>query len=295
MCFIRIGLKWCDANNYRLITVLPMKILEKAVHIQLYAYLKNNEIITSKQFGFRPKLSTGTALAHFTDNILLNMDAGSFVDAVFLDLSKAFDTVDHHLQLQKLTNIGLTSYTTQWFRSYLINRSQITLVGDADSAATKMPVGIPQGSILGPLLFLIYVNDLPDCHLASDIILYADDTVIYYSTKNVSDLDHHINADLRTVSEWFSRNLLTLNISKCNFVIFGSPKKLNHIQDILVEVEGTCIERTQSFKCLGMTFNQSMSWADHIDAISMKTNQRIGLIRRIRNVLPLQNQSYLIQ
>ena len=158
-----------------------MKILEKAVHIQLYAYLKNNEIITSKQFGFRPKLSTGTALAHFTDNILLNMDAGSFVDAVFLDLSKAFDTVDHHLQLQKLTNIGLTSYTTQWFRSYLINRSQITLVGDADSAATKMPV------------------------------------------------------------------------------------------------------------CLGMTFNQSMSWADHIDAISMKTNQRIGLIRRIRNVLPLQN------
>ena len=152
-----------------------------------------------------------------------------------------------------------------------------------------MPVRIPQGSILGPLLFLIYVNDLPDCHLASDIILYADNTVIYYSTKNVSDLDHHINADLRTVSEWFSRNLLTLNISKCNFVIFGSPKKLNHIQDILVEVEGTCIERTQSFKCLGMTFNQSMSWADHIDAISMKTNQRIGLIRRIRNVLPLQN------
>ena len=140
----------------------------------------------------------------------------------FLDLSKAFDTVDHHLLLQKLTNISLTSYSTQWFRSYLINRSQTTLVGDAHSAATKIPVGIPQGGILGPLLFLIYVNDLPDCHLASDIILYADDTVIYYSTKNVSDLDHHINADLRTVSEWFSRNLLTLNISKCNFVILKS-------------------------------------------------------------------------
>ena len=137
--------------------------------------------------------------------------------------------MDHHLQLKKLTNIGLTSYTPQWFRSYLINRSQITLVGDTDSAATKMPVEIPQGSILGPLLFLIYVNDLPDCHLASDIILYADDTVIYYSTKNVSDLDHNINADLRTVSEWFSRNLLTLNISKYNFVIFGSPQNLNHI------------------------------------------------------------------
>ena len=106
----------CDANNYRPITVLPTisKILEKAVHTQLYAYLKNNGILTSKQFGFRPKLSTGTALSHFTDNILQNMDAGSFTGAVFLDLSKAFDTVDHPLLLQKLTNIGLTTSTTQW-------------------------------------------------------------------------------------------------------------------------------------------------------------------------------------
>ena len=135
-------------------------------------------------------------------------------------------------------------------------------------------------------LFLIYVNDLPDCHLAREIILY--NTIIYNSSKSVSDIEHHINADLRTVSEWFSRNLLTLNISKCNFVIFGSPQKLNRIQDILVKVEGTCIERTQSFKYLGVAFNQSMSWADHVDAIS--TKDRIGLIRRIRNVLPLQTR-----
>jgi len=122
---------------------------------------------------------------------------------------------------------------------------------------------------------VIYVNDLPDCHLATDIILYTDDTVIYYSSKIVSDLQHHINADLRTVSEWFSRNLLTLNISKCNFVIFGSPQKLNRIQNILVKVEDTCIERTQPSKYLGVTLNQSMSWADHVDAISTKINQRI--------------------
>ena len=111
----------CDANNYRPITVLRTisKILEKAVHTQLYAYLKNSGILTSKQFGFRPKLSTETALAHFTDNILQNIDAGSFTGAVFLNLSKAFDTAGHPLLLQKLTNIGLTTSTTQWFRSHL--------------------------------------------------------------------------------------------------------------------------------------------------------------------------------
>ena len=126
-------------HSPELITVLPTisKILEKAVYVQLYAYLKNNEIITSKQFVFRPKVSTGTALAHFTDNIL-------FVGAVFLDLSKALDTVDHHLLLRKLMNIGLASSTTQWFRSYLTNRSQITSVGDALSSASEMPVGVPK-------------------------------------------------------------------------------------------------------------------------------------------------------
>ena len=280
----------CNANNYRPITVLPTvsKILEKAVHIQVYTFLTNNKIITSKQFGFRPKLSTGTALAHFTDNILQNMDTGRLTGAVFLDLSKAFDTVDHHLLLQKLTYIGLTDSTVQWFRSYLTNRLQITAVGDAHSSAAKMPVGVPQGSILGPLLFLIYVNDLPNCPLASDIVLYADDTVLYYSSKDLTDLQCHLNADLETVSEWFSRNLLTLNISKCNFVIFGSPHKLNRIQEVSIQVKGTRIDRTESFQYLGVTLHQSMSWSDHIDSVCKKINQRIGLIRRVRNLLPLQ-------
>ena len=199
----------CDPNNYRPITVLPTlsKILEKAVHNQLYYFLSENKIITSKQFGFRPKLSTNTALTHFTDNILLNMDSGRLTGAVSLDLSKAFDTVDHNLLLHKLKSVGLSDDTLNWFQSYLTNRKQRTSVGDALSVAAPITVGVPQGSILGPLLFLIYVNDLPSCQLASEIILYADDTVIYYSSTNQSDLESKLNSDLATISNWFSRNL----------------------------------------------------------------------------------------
>ena len=135
----------CDPNNYRPITVLPTlsKILEKAVHNQLYYFLNDNKIITSKQFGFRPKLSTNTALTHFTDNVLLNMDSGRLTGAVFLDLSKAFDTVDHNLLLHKLKSVGLSEDTVNWFQSYLANRKQRTSVGDTLSVAVPITVGVP--------------------------------------------------------------------------------------------------------------------------------------------------------
>ena len=278
-----------DPSNYRPITVLPTlsKILEKAVHNQLYPFLNDNKIITSKQFGFRPKLSAKTALTHFTDNVLLNMDSGRLTGAVFLDLSKAFDTVNHNLLLHKLRSVGLSEVSVNWFQSYLANRKQRTSVGDTLSVALPITVGVPQGSILGPLLFLIYVNDLPSCQLASEIILYADDTVIYYSSTNRLDLESKLNSDLATISNWFSSNLLTLNISKCNFVIFGNSRRLKLVNDVSLKVNSTAIDRSDSFKYLGVVINQTMSWSEHIDSITTKINQRIGMIKRIRHLLSL--------
>ena len=175
-----------DPNNYRPITILPTvsKILEKAVHSQVYSYLEENQISTPKQFGFRPKLSTEIALAHFTDTILGNMDKG----AVFLDLSKAFDTVNHTRLFDKLQSTGFSSHTVKWFQSYLTNRKQVTAIVNQTPSSKPLPIGVPQGSVLGPLLFLVYVNNLPLHVSHCEMSLYADDTVIYYSSNCENEL-----------------------------------------------------------------------------------------------------------
>ena len=176
----------CDANNYRPITILPTasKILERVVHSEIYKFLLQENILTPKQFGFWPKLSTAIAVTYFTDAILDNLDKGSITGAVFLDLSEAFHTINHNRLIKKLSNIGFSQETITWFNCYLSNRTQVTSVGLEKSTTKPVQVGVPQGSILGPLLFLIYVNDLPSTVNNCDISLYADDTVLFCSNKN---------------------------------------------------------------------------------------------------------------
>jgi len=172
----------------------------------------------------------------------MKMDSGRLTGAFFLDLSKAFDTVDHNLLRHKLKSVGLSDDALNWFQSYLTNRKQRTSVGDALSVAAPITVGVPQGSVLGPLVFLFYVNDLPSCQLASEIIIYADDNIIYYSSTNLFDLERKLNSDLATIFFWFTSYLLTLTISKCNFVIFGNSRKLKLASDVSLRVNSTAID-----------------------------------------------------
>ena len=203
-----------DPSNYRPISVLSTlsKILENAVHTQFYGYLTENNLISPKQFGFRlqsrlPQLLHSLLISYFSDN---GMDNGTVTAAVFLDPTKAFDTVNHSILSRKLSRFGVDDTAQNWFDSFLSNRNQVTCCGRAQSDPDIVSVGVAQGSILGPLLFIIYMNDLPNVLESCSVTLYADDTVLYFSSKLISEIETKMNSDLKQVCDWLKLNQLTL-------------------------------------------------------------------------------------
>ena len=184
-------------------------------HTQLYQFLVANKLLSGKQFGFRKGLSTTiSALTSFADEVLLNMEQGRLCGAVFLDLTKAFDTVDHQILLSKLSAYGLSGNSLQWFRSYITDRKQRTSCGNEMSIEFTVTHGVPQGSILGPFLFVIYINDLPSILEWWCAFRYADDTVIYCYGSSSQELSDKLNRDLLAVAKWLNDQKLTLNLEK---------------------------------------------------------------------------------
>ena len=240
-----------DPSNYRPISVLPTisKLLEKAVHMQLYSYLRDNNLLSQKQFGFRLNSSTVTASAMFTDKTLSAMDKGQLTGAVFIDLTKAFDTVNHSILLSKLCSLGVLndSPAYNWFESYLSNRCQVTVCNGTKSCPETVQIGVPQGSILGPLLFTLYINDLPDYLEHCDVTLYADDTVLFISDKSLHNIKSYMNSDLEKLNNWLKLNHLTLSISKSKFMIIGSTQRLNKIDSISFKVDNIDLDEVSSF------------------------------------------------
>lgn len=277
-----------NATNYRPISILPTlsKLLEKAVHLQFYQYLKENDLLIGEQHGFRPQHSTTSALSIFADDILWNMDKGKICGAVFLDLSKAFDTINHTILLNKLSDIGVCNGDLAWFNSFLSSRFLRTACGPELSDSLECNMGVPQGSILGPLLFIVYINNLPSVVDHVQVSLYADDTVLYYFSSSVNDVEARLNADLEKIGDWLINNYLTLNTSKSKVMLIGSKRKLCNVDSISVQVYNNIVEKVEQFKHLGVTFSSDMTWSNHVDQISAKINKRLGLLKRIKHLLP---------
>ena len=209
-------------SNYRPISILSFfsKIFEKLMYNILNNFLYKNDVIYKYQFGFRKKHSTQHAIITLVDRITSSLDSGDLVIGVFLDLKKAFDTVDHHILIKKLFSYGIRGNTLKWFQSYLTDRSQFVSYDGIESKVLPIQYGVPQGSILGPLLFIIYMNDLFNVSNFLFTILYADDTCVVLGGKSLETLITLMNQELHLLYIWLQSNKLTLNFQKTYYMIF---------------------------------------------------------------------------
>ena len=237
-------------NNYRPVSLLPCisKILEKTIHKRLYFFMELSDILYTSQYGFRPKHSTVNAVTELYINLMNAFEEKKFTPATFLDLSNAFDTIDHRILLSKLSHYGVRGVALEWFRNYLENRLQYVSYKNCCSETRNVKYGIPQGSVLGPLLFVIYSNDLPHNLTKAKAILFADDTTIFNSSKSMSDIYETMNNELQILSDWFRANKPSVNASKTNYIIFTKHTNCNIGQNVLYLNDEllTCVKSTNS-------------------------------------------------
>ena len=275
-----------DVNNFRPISVLPSigKIIEKVVSDQLYEYFVVNKLLSYSQFGFRRGRSTEAALCSFTNDVLTAFQSELNTVAMYLDLSKAFDTISHDILLSKLEHNGVRGAELQWFTSYLTDRKQCVKYENSLSSLQSISCSVPQGSSLGPLLFIIYINDIVNTSDLLKFCMYADDSVIYLSGKDTKDVIDSINIQIQNITQWLLANKLTLNIPKSHYMIF-CKRKLNLGDLPQININDININRVTETEFLGMTITDKLSWAKHIRNITIKISKINGILYLTRQLL----------
>ena len=249
---------------------------------QLNKFLGKHNIIHSHQFGFRKGHSTEHAILQITDQLKSSIDNKQITCGLFIDFSKAFDTVDHTILLNKLKKYGITGTSLLWFRNYLLNRSQYVKIGSCESKRQTMICGVPQGSTLGPLLFLLYINDIPNCSTKLSFRLFADDTNIFLSCNNYDLLKQTINEELQKVIHYCNINKLSINFSKSNYMIISSSHK--NVKDLDI----SNISRKSYVKYLGIYIDEHLTWYRQISHVNQKISKNIGILYKLRHYVNLK-------
>ena len=273
-------------GNYRPISLLPLpgKILEKIVNTQVGNNLENEDYFSERQHGFRRNRSTSHAILQLVNHINNKRDRGTPTAALFIDFRKAFDCVNHEILLTKLKAADLGPNTIEWFEDYLANRTQRVLANGKVSTNEVIKQGVPQGSTLGPLFYIVYANDIPK-DLQSQVTLYADDTVIYASSKKENNLRKQLQRDMNKLSQWCYNNKLTINTDKTKLMLFGTKNMREKVGAPSITFRDEIIEEVTHYNYLGVTLDQNLKYERHARAIIRKVSDKLVYLKRIRRFI----------
>ena len=276
-----------DVKNYRPISLLSSysKIYEKLMHSRVLSFLDSNGSLFESQYGFRPGMSCEHAILNAQSTILQSLKSKQIAVLLLLDFSKAFDVIEHPILLKKLEHYGIRGLALKWFESYLSGRQQFVTIDGVDSSPRAIQYGVPQGSILGPLLFVIYINDLPNISNLAKFILYADDANIIVKGHTEEEVQLKLLQITSLLIKWVDSNGLALNLKKTHYMVF-SNHRINYSK-IDVNIAGTKIGRVAEARFLGVILDEKLSWSKHIAAIKIKMARYMGIMYRIKKHLPL--------
>ena len=258
------------------------KILEKLFVNRLDGFIEKFGLLSDHQYGFRSNRSTSLAVMDFVENLATAINDKQTSIGVFIDLRKAFDTIDHSLLLQKLERYGIRGVTNHRLRSYLNNRFQYVNINNTESCLRRVMCGVPQGSVLGPKLFILYLNDIFTVSDVLKIVTFADDTNLLCSGEDIEELLKTVEIELTKLKKWFDRNKLSLNEKKTKFMVFGGVPADFQIK---LYINGTEIERVYESKFLGVIIDHKLSWKPHIQYIKGKLAKSVGILYKTRELL----------
>ena len=273
--------------NYRPISLLSNlnKILEKLMFTRVYKFLEKYNCIYDLQFGFRQKHSTNHALINITETIRSALDNNKTACGIFVDLQKAFDTVNHEILIEKLQHYGIRGITNEWFKSYLTERKQYVSINGFDSDIKILRHGVPQGSVLGPLLFILYINDLRFAIKHSNVYHFADDTNLLHINETFKKTKKYLNFDLKNLHKWLLANKISLNCDKTQLIFFHKPRS-KIPEKIKIKLNGNILRHTNAIKYLGVYLDETLSGDQHCLELSKKLARANGMLAKARHYAP---------